>query len=401
MTIPTVKLVSELVRDDNKIKNERLPGDSKGPQDTSLRDESTNTDPSPFEIRLQFDAHDGEISSILYDGLHTLITCGGIDNSIKEWKVPRSIFKSNGKNSNQSESPVPELLRSQTLHTAKITCMKQIYCRKLDKELIVTFSLDGTFTLLDNGAVISVISNMNTQQDCNVDPILSADIDEKEGLIFIGTNSGFLEVYSIDEITTNNGMTLEESSNNDHTPKHRFCVYTDEGVSALRILSSSNAHSISTESTRNISANNDIYTCGILTGGANGLLKRWEVMGRRVSSLNSKNTMPFSIPRLDHWPRLESQRFREHAHTFKAYHSDAITDLNEIRNVLLSCSNDGSIRIWSPQSGEMLYFMEGFDTSSNTTSLVYHDGSLLVTSGMKNYVCLHDFDSVADLTDDE
>ena len=56
---------------------------------------------------------------------------------------------------------------------------------------------------------------------------------------------------------------------------------------------------------------------------------------------------------------------------------------------LVSAGLDGTVRIWDPATGKELYRMDGF--SSTVTSLCL-DRERLVTDGMGEFVCVHDFD---------
>ena len=90
VTIPTAKLTSELVRDKNVNEDfllDSLSGKENKPRQENLDEEITA--PDPFEILLQFDAHDDRISVLLYDNMRKLFTCGDSDYLVKEWEIPR------------------------------------------------------------------------------------------------------------------------------------------------------------------------------------------------------------------------------------------------------------------------------------------------------------------------
>ena len=373
VTVPTAKLVSQLVRDDENGGNESFPGDKAGYN--TPKEDDLITKPEPFQILLQFDAHNDEISSLLYDGMHTFVTSGGGDYTVKQWEIPRNLLKPDLKR----DSLVPKLLKTHNFHTARVTKIKQIYSPQLDKELIVTFSLDGSFTLLDpaSGEIISAVSVLTNDGD--IDPITCADIEDADGLICVGTASGNVLVYSIRDV--------EEQS--DGSVLKAICRFSanneDEGLSSIHILCNNHTGSGSLSKP----SSSDICTWGIVTGGEKGTLKRWQILGTKQPNGN--------LQKLNHWPRLSTQKLPQNAHVFKG-HNDAITSIKTLHNVIISGAKDGSIRIWNPTSGEALYSMEGF-TEGNVDCVVYNN-ALLVTSGMGKYVCLHDFDSVEDLNMD-
>jgi len=99
--------------------------------------------------------------------------------------------------------------------------------------------------------------------------------------------------------------------------------------------------------------------------------------------------------KLEHWPRMASQRMKRRAHIFES-HEGRITALVGDSSKILSAGADGRVIVWSPSTGDMMYSMEGFTDALSSLCL---DQSLLVTDGMDNYVCLHDFDLKEDLED--
>lgn len=98
------------------------------------------------------------------------------------------------------------------------------------------------------------------------------------------------------------------------------------------------------------------------------------------------------VGKLQHWPRLQNQTLKNRAHVFRGHLSE-ITDIVADSSKILSCSLDGSIRLWSPSTGACMYTIDGFD---NISSLCLEE-SLLVTDGMGQYVCVHDFDTIEDI----
>jgi len=378
VTIPTAKLTSELVRDKNVNEDfllDSLSGKENKPRQENLDEEITA--PDPFEILLQFDAHDDRISVLLYDNMRKLFTCGDSDYLVKEWEIPR-LAPAGRQVRRSSVTETVNCLRTYKLHTDKIIDVKKVNSSYLEGDVLLTFSYDGSFALW-NHETGDLIKQIKVLLSDSPDPILSASIDEVEGLIFIGTKSGFVEGYVMDEI-------IENAKNlSDITPKCRFKATSDGAVSALHALSLDFGKG--TRLRRNLSAK-DIYTCGLLTGDSKGVVKRWEVMGRKAGDGR--------FPRFEHWPRMETQRFKKHAHIFKG-HSDEVTNVLGTPTNIISTSLDGSLKVWSPASGDSaLYSMESFKDISSICCI----GSLLITDGMKNYVCLHDFDSVEDIHED-
>jgi WD40 repeat protein len=108
------------------------------------------------------------------------------------------------------------------------------------------------------------------------------------------------------------------------------------------------------------------------------------------------------MQKMENWPKLPTQRLPKKAHLFEG-HDAAVTALEAMggrRPQFLSASEDGTIRAWDAAKGKEAYRMDGF--SADLTSLCLQGGSdtdddLLITDGMKQYVCIHDFaDGIAD-----
>jgi WD40 repeat protein len=130
----------------------------------------------------------------------------------------------------------------------------------------------------------------------------------------------------------------------------------------------------------------------LLTGGADGLIKQYQMIRQNYSSDQDKSW------NLAYWPRLPTQRMKDCAHLLGG-HYGAVTALvhdgAEGLSKILSASSDGTIRVWDPAKGENLYRMDGFE---GITSLC-HDREILVTNGMNEFVCVHDFDVAEDIAD--
>jgi WD40 repeat protein len=143
-----------------------------------------------------------------------------------------------------------------------------------------------------------------------------------------------------------------------------------EGTSALTTKSMSNLRSTM-----------------ILTGGADGIVKQYEVLRRKYD-----NTEDVDLPswKLEHWPRMPTQRMKRHAHIFKGHYGSVTALASQDGSKILSGGSDGTIRVWNPLKGEELYRMDGF---AETISSLCLDREILVTDGMGEFVCVHDFDT--------
>ena len=80
---------------------------------------------------------------------------------------------------------------------------------------------------------------------------------------------------------------------------------------------------------------------------------------------------------------------KRRAHLFQSYSGKAVNALAQIDpSKFLSADGSGFVRIWSPSEGKELYRLDGF--TGSISSLVLAKDTL-ITDGMENMVCLHDF----------
>jgi WD40 repeat protein len=129
----------------------------------------------------------------------------------------------------------------------------------------------------------------------------------------------------------------------------------------------------------------------IVTGGADGLVKQYEIYRRKreVSTEDTSGKIFGPSWNLEHWPRLPTQRMKRHAHLFKGHYGIVTALVSQNGSKILSAGSDGTLRVWESSTGEELYRMDGFKGSISSVCL---DREILVTDGMGELVCVHDFD---------
>lgn len=133
-------------------------------------------------------------------------------------------------------------------------------------------------------------------------------------------------------------------------------------------------------------------------------MKQFEIIPRNVEQpQHDYDNDGGSGLKLEHWPRLSTQRMNRRAHMFRG-HDGPITALvcgsssggvgvgggGSSSSKILSAGMDGTVRVWNPfKGGNEIYRMDGFTDSLSSLCL---DGEILVTDGMDDLVCVHDFD---------
>ena len=128
------------------------------------------------------------------------------------------------------------------------------------------------------------------------------------------------------------------------------------------------------------------------------------LVGERLVLIRWRNVLTYyremlsspSSQKLENWPKIPSQRLPKKAHLFEGHHGPvtAIEAMGGRRPQFLSASADGTIRTWDVAKGKEEYRMDGF--TEDLSSLCLQGGSdtdddMLITNGMKQYVCVHDF----------
>lgn len=280
-----------------------------------------------------------------------------------------------------------------------------------DKKVLFSASRDGIFALWDldnNGSLILACQCTAAQDDClvtcadvsnpsSLDDYNNNSSENGNDVIVFGTSTGYVVGYAIKELLSLKGGQREGTSNVENPSPSLFyrAHGTDTGrgdaVTAIkcggdgtipnsaRLRGSGNDQDDGTGSSRR-----DVSSFILLTGGEDGLVKQWEILSQKSSS---------GPIRMDHWPRMSTQRMKRRAHIFNPGHDGPVSSIAQQSKTdsskFITCGQDGSVSVWSASSGEELSRMDGFE--SNISSLACLGCDLLVTNGMEGYVCVNDF----------
>ncbi len=89
---------------------------------------------------------------------------------------------------------------------------------------------------------------------------------------------------------------------------------------------------------------------------------------------------------------MPSQRMKRRAHVFTPSHDGPVICISQQSrqdtSKFLTSGRDGSVCVWNASTGKELFRMDGFNTVSSLACL---GRELLVTDGMDDLVCVHDF----------
>ncbi len=180
-------------------------------------------------------------------------------------------------------------------------------------------------------------------------------------------------------------------------PKYRFLAHDPSRQKKNGMSSSSGVTALTFGGAGSVGVPDGARRCSsvLITGGADGLIKQWEMIKQNMDTgddQGGRDESDSGFWKLQHWPILPTQRMKDRAHIFQGHEMSPITALvcqGGVAPKILSASEDGSLRVWDANKGQENYRMDGFDTVVSSLCL---DREVLVTNGMGDYVCVHDFD---------
>jgi len=291
----------------------------------------------------------------------------------------------------------------ETIHNSPIVGMKQIPASDDDDQddsetaFVVSVSDNGQVLVWEMSAIvdnsppsirIKLDANLLEQEEDygEIDSVLSIDVDDK--YLYLGTQAGKILIFNLSETMK------EKTESNDAGPLRSlplvksFQAFTSSNPAVSTLLA---AGAGSLGGTNNDSKSNRPPTKSLIAGDMSGGLKQWELI-------------PAGEGRLEYWPRLATQKLpggKPHVYQTRNYSfenfgegfSPAIRELLCIQQVLLAAT-DHDLTVWDSSTGEVLYDMQGLDFALDLyqrPSLIAANGSILITNGMENFVCVHDF----------
>jgi len=447
------KLVAKATEDGGMVVNTSLQrregnDDDNGNYNDAMNDTGINInspgDVPPFDILAQIqtstsDSNADVTAAAIVDMLplpaaKVLWTISlGAPNVIQGWNLspdsdtgfllPSSSSGNNGGGQQSSK------IGMKTIHTSPIVAMKVVPVPQVgaNTQLVVSVSTNGQVVVWEvtpgddqdecsSSIRIRLDTNILQQQweeeyyDEN-DSILSMDVDDQH--LYLGSRGGRIYIFSLAEIKGQHFATSDTSSSANPTTSLQllksFIGFTsrDPGVSTL--LAAGPGSLGANNGTGNTNTNRP-PTKSLIAGNMAGGLKQWELI-------------PAGKGRLEYWPRMASQKLpggKPHVYETSDYShydddddegdasfSPAIRGLVCIQQVLLAATAQ-DLTFWDSTTGKALYDMQGLDFALHDTTTHAHaqyqrtthhlrpnliavKNSVLVTNGMENFVCVHDF----------
>jgi len=260
----------------------------------------------------------------------------------------------------------------------------------------------------------NLLQQQQQQQEAEVnnnDSILSVDLDDQ--YLYLGSRTGRISIFALSAITEEDASDTTTHSPLDSLPLVKsFLAFTsrDPGVSSLLAAGPGTlgANNNGSNMNNNNNNNNRPPTKSLIAGNMVGELKQWDLFPAGNNG------------GLEYWPRMASQKLpggKPHVYETRDYcgeeeyyydyeeedSSPAIRGLLCIQQVLLAATNH-DLTVWDSMTGKALYDMQGLDfgfgfdaaatpdaPATARPNLVTVNDSVLVTNGMKNFVCVHDF----------
>jgi WD40 repeat protein len=360
----TVKIESTLVR------SAALDDSTTTTPTTTATTTTTLLSDSPFVVTCQFMAHEGlQITALLVaernDDERVVVTATS-NGDMTLWSVPEDDVI------DTKERVLP--MCNLDAHSDKVVAIKAASLTSDgNDDLLVSASRDGSIALWDLWTGDLIYKCQMQEGDAKLE---ITSLDAKDQVVFLGLATGHVVSYLVPEM-------VQAASVGDScpVPNGRFLAHGehDGGVT-----------SVTYGGPGNLSPTSSI----LITGGADGTVKQWEILPRSAASSAAEDSSTTTV--LEHWPRLATQRMPKRAHVFATSHMGGNGDDLTITALashgddkIISASADGTVRAWSPTTGKELYMMAGF-TSALTSLCLNQD--MLVTNGMNQFVCVHDFD---------
>jgi WD40 repeat protein len=315
-----------------------------------------DTSSKPFEIKQQFKTATAgsAISCLLAHNSH-IFTANKGHGDITRWLIP------------EDHGPVQSVSLLAGVHSDTVLCLKPVSLRSKNEDdpgVIFSAAVDGSLGLWDIETG-ELLYQCRTAGSSSTEPFGVCCADSDGTHIYLGTTTGEVLAYSVQD--------LLKSKNRDvyPTPNGRWFAATEQDVHLTALVCGGDG---------SLGRGQGQSTSLVLTGDAKGLLKQWEVLSRAPDGGQT---------RLEQWPKMATQRLPKKAHVFNG-HYDEVTAIIPIDSTkFVSASKDGTVRAWNPVNGKELFRMDGF--SETLSSLCLLD-QMLVTDGMEQFVCVHDFD---------
>lgn len=335
------KFVNQLIAKEGANNSIQVTEGLKREESSSQDSTESSESPIKFELLTQVKSNGGSILELAYADPFLFSTNKALE--LECWEI-------------SEEGPLSKLPELITQLPSSVVSLRTVAFQ--GQQLLLCVCRDGQAIAWQLGGQITRIpSHCFPMLKNGQDAVLSFDCDDR--FCYVGTEQGAVSVYDIEKV-------LSDCS--EPNPLRSFSPFADGsgGISAI------------TSTGKGVMSTDRQETVGLVVGGTNGKIKQYELIPRGTEAL-------------EYWPKLDTQRIPGKSHIFNVNCEGPILAIKILPQVILAASSD-ELTLWNPASGKPLFGMQGLDFTNTKPSLLVQDSnSLLITNGMDQYVCLHDF----------
>mmetsp|Transcript_12190 Transcript_12190/g.33830 ORF Transcript_12190/g.33830 Transcript_12190/m.33830 type:complete len:702 (-) Transcript_12190:226-2331(-) len=338
---------------------------------------------------------------------HLVLSSTTHNGDIQAWLVPSAKQQTQIPQVDELEgvaSPTPAFLVQAQMwtgvHTEPLVGLSWVSA----VDLVCSVSQDGSLAFWDSSTACGLTAALYLLPPQNEDGISLTSAHASENYLMVGTSQGQVMIYTWQQILEQTAETTTEitagqvSSNSDRRSTANLIHHLEPAGSLWMGNEGFAVTSIGStvvDNSNNPRPGSPPEVTYIATGDSQGTVKQWQLFPAQDGT------------RVDTWPKMESQRVSGMAHLFahapavipeneRDYASsdaNAIVDLQYLQNgkVLLTASSD-TVVCWNTDSGRKSHSLEGFDNLHNVCLLPQPRYSAFCTNGMKNVLCIHDYD---------
>jgi len=366
----TIAVTSELKRQEEE-ENDGGGGEgayAKQPQPRQI------DDTRKFRLLGQLQASDAAICHMMVvDSEHLLVVDNDRPNQIQQFRISEEGPESD------TNAIVLETGSNDPLVSLKSLVLPGKSAYGSDDNLVVSTSRKGQVTLWNVGIESSIRGQARIPIEDD-DTILSFSLDSE--YLYFGTAQGMVYVCSLATFLSFEKYPIEKTLE----PLKSYSVCPNGGVSALCAAGPG------------VMGRGTTTTRSLVTATTLGEIKQWELIPRGDNGV-------------EHWPKMASQTMPGKAHVFASSSSDAVAgedvepvlELKIIQKDLILSATQSRLTLWDTTTGKARFDMQGLEFEPSgviSPSCVVLSSHLLVTNGMEQYVCVHDF-SIEELEDIE
>lgn len=417
----------------------------------SMDDEGTLNEMEPTDSIIPPTEHDNDPSSILYQvsaGNQPVVSIQHYDNylftsvrgsqgSIQVWMIPE---EEDEELEEEETNNIPTLLSVSTLtgiHGDDLIFLKVIPLPMSRHQqqaangtsgafVLLTVATDGSLAVWDTNTSTCLRRYHVTGNDGTGEHlILTSATMVSDAYLVLGSTTGQIWVYRIadllvlpvplQETAASSSATITENDRSKHHDAQvrlqPICHWkaSMDGSAITAVVSTATGRPVGGDNRQTDGRYSIRRRFFLVTGDAKGTVKQWEILertspSRETDGTNDEGGSSGDSVVVDYWPKLPTQRLTDRKiHILsKGCTSDSqrrITSVALHPHSVLAADGTGTVTAWNAQTGSESFQVPGM--SSAVQNLLLLRENLLITDGMHNVICIHDFDFSFDAAMDD